>query len=249
MTVSSEERESLHYVLDALLNARLSMEKVDVSRLAREQIYRVWLQPRGDLFRDASIFLRRVLGQKLHHEEMRSLFETRLVEDAAGAELAATIANAFRSFLPLFMRHAKYELDGSEVIEHIISDLMGQYWGDVPRFSSPAPGRQGLHKRPYRLARLRLSALDWDKFLALVGVPTYERHAFIVRAYRTEWEAIRKWAVSIEEKFDLHSYPPRYPEYAQSQFDTDPQAIWSSIQRDGDAYWLERGTAQSGRER
>lgn len=251
MSIPADERETLHHILDALINARETLEKLNPEELAKgQQFYLAWSKPRADLFREASVFLRRLIGKKLHSSEMKILFETRLEEDAVGTEVAATIANAVRSFLPLFMREGTYERDGSdEVIESIVDDLMGIYWGDEPRFFSPLPRRQGLHKRPYRLARLRLRALVWDKFLASVGVRAQERHSLISDAFRTDWEAIRKWAGSIEEQFDLISYPPPEVDMAKHIFEAEPEAIKATIRRDGDAYWVERGTAQSGKVR
>lgn len=253
MTIEADERETLHHILDALINARNSLERVEPGTLSPgQQFYLAWSKPRSDLFRDGSLFLRRIIGARLHEHEMSILFNTRLEEDTVGAELAATIANAIRSFLPLFMRQGSYEKDGNnEVIENIVEDLMGIYWGDEPRFFSPWPRRQGLHKRPYRLARLRRTALDWDKYLAAVGVRAQERHNLISEAYRTDWEAIRKWAGSIEEQFDLFSYPPEAEdvERAKQQYEREPESIREAIRMDGDAYWLERGTAQSGKHR
>lgn len=253
MSVSKEERETLHVILDALLNARETIEGIDPSTIqSRRQQIEAITRPREELCRNGSVFLRRVLGPDVHRERLALLFEADLVENAVGAQLAATIANSLRVFLPLFMRQEKYEGETygqnlTENIEKIISDLMGMYWGDEPRFFSLWPRRQGSHKRPYRIARLRLTALDWDKFLNAVGIATRDRHSFISDAYRTDWEAIRKWAKSIESQFDLRSYPPRDTEWARQLFQEDPEKIYQAILRDGDAYWEERGSARSGK--
>ena len=251
MTIDKDERDSLHLILDALLNARDSLERVDPKSLASgQQFFLGWSKPRKDLVRNGSVFLRRVIGPRLHEEEMKLLFETVLVEDEVGADLAATIANSLRSFLPLFMRKGRYEGDGSnEVIERIIEDLIGLCWGDEPRFFSPWPRRQGLHKRPYRLAKLRLSALNWDKYLSAVEMPAQQRHNIISEAYRTDWEAIRKWTKSIDEQFDLRPYSPENIESTKQEYASDPKAVIASIRRDGDAYWLERNTSQAGKDK
>lgn len=254
MSVSDDERETLHFMLDALLNARSTLEGVDRTKVQPGMHYHQAIsRPRGELFRNGSAFLRRVLGSKLHQEELSELFSAELEENTEGAHLAATIANSIRSFLPLFMQSGRYEgktyseeLD--ENIEKIISDLMGMYWGDEPRFFSPWPRRQGLHKRPYRIARLRLAALDWDKFLAVVGMPAFERHRIISEAYRTDWDAIRKWSQSINDQYDLRSCPPENSEWARRDFEANPEAIILAIRRDGDAYWQERGSSSHGKE-
>lgn len=249
MSVDADERETLHYILDSLINARNSLEGVDPANLEKGmQYHRAWTEPRSDLLRNGSVFLRRLIGSRLHFEEMKILFETELREDEVGAELTATIANAIRSFLPLFMQTGRYAgIGDTEVIEQIVDDLMGIHWGDEPRFFSTWPRRQGLHKRPFRIARLRLTALDWEKHLAAVGYSTQERHGIIADAYRTDWEAIRKWSRSIEEQFDLFSYPPT--EQAKMWYAENPEAILEAIRHDGDAYWSEKNTALSGKGR
>lgn len=249
MSIDLDERDSLHHVLDYLINARITLEKVEPKKL-KAGFYHQWSKPRDDLFQEASIFLRRVLGSRLHDEEMKLLFATQLKENAVGADILATIANAIRSYLPLFMQKSRSEYEGkNEVIVRIIEDFMGIYWADEPRFFSSWPRRQGLHKRPYRIARLRLTALNWNKHLAVVGLSAHERHRIVADAYRTDWDAIRKWQYSTLEQFDLYSYPPKDAERAISTFLEKPDAIFSSIRRDGDAYWSERSTAQAGKEK
>lgn len=254
MTVDKDERESLHFVLDYLLNERAHLEGIDPDSLQKGQAYYLgYSKPRGELFTQAAIFLRRVLGRKLHEAEMSLLFEVELQEDSQSPEVPATIASSIRSFLPLFMKHGTregwtYGEEKNEKIEKIIADLMGIYWGDEPRFFATEKKRQGLHKRPYRLARLRLSALEWDKYLAAVGLSAFERHRIVSDAYRTEWEAIRKWAKSIEQQFDLRPYLPYSAEQMQSDFAENPAAVFDAIRRDGDAYWLEKSTASSGKD-
>jgi hypothetical protein len=124
---------------------------------------------------------------------------------------------------------------------------MGIYWGDEPRFFSILPRRQGQHKRLYRLNWLRLSALDWDKYLAAVGMSARERHRIISDAYRTDWEAIRKWAAAIEDQYGFRSWPPRDPDWARREYHDNPQRVLEAIKRDGDAYWLEKSTAGAGK--
>lgn len=236
-------------VLDYLLNARETLERVDRDSLAPGGAYsQGWSYPLNTLVGEASIFLRSVLGEHLHSETMALLFEADLQENCQSTEIVATLANAIRAFLPLFMRTGRYEsLDNEEVIVSIIEDLMGIHWGDEPRFFSILPRRQGQHKRLYRLNRLRLSALDWDKFLATVGMAAYERHRIISDAYRTEWEAIRKWAAAVESQYGFRSWPPRDAEWAMHEFETNREGVMTSIRRDGEAYWLEKSAAHDGR--
>lgn len=248
--ISDDEREGLHYALDALLNARTTLEKVDPGGLVGMDYYRRLSEPRRELFENASAFLRRVIGPRLHREELSALFDTKLNDDARDTALLATIANTFRSFLPLLMVEGRHEgLDRTEIINDVIQDLMGIYWGDEPRFFSIARKTQGMHKRPYRLAKLRLTALNWDKYLSVVGLSPFERHRIVSDAYKTDWDAIRKWARLVEDQFDLISYPPDRPDRARSEFAENPEHIYEAIRRDGQAYWNERETANSGKHR
>lgn len=178
------------------------------------------------------------------------LFEAELQENAQDSELMATLANALRSFLPLFMQKSDSEFSArDETIVRIIDDFMGVYWGDEPRFFSVLPRRQGQHKRLYRLNRLRLTALNWDKYLAVVGMGARERHRIISDAYRTDWEAIRKWAGAIEEQYGFRSYPPEHPDWALEEYRENPEEVFAAIKRDGDAYWLERSTGGTEKQR
>lgn len=250
MTIDTDERESLHVMLDYLLNTREKLEKIDLNKLDEGiELYWQYSLPRHEFFNNASNFLRKVLGPKLRSAELALLFSMQLHEDTRNTDVPAIIANSLRSFLPLFMERAKHEGEtfGDEKIEKVIDDLMGIYWGDEPRFFATAKKQQGSHKRPYRQARLRLAALNWDKYLAAAGLPAFERHAIIVEAFRADWDTIRKWAKPIEELFGLKSYAPYFPEHAKVEYAENPSGVREAIQRDGDAYWQEKSTAASGK--
>lgn len=250
MTIDKDERESLHLMLDYLLNTRDKLEKIDPDTLDKGgQFYWLYTLPRHEFFNNASNFLRKLLGPKLHSAELALLFDLQLQEDTRNTDVPAVIANSLRSFLPLFMERAKHEGEtfGDEKIEKIIEDLMGIYWGDEPRFFATAKKQQGSHKRPYRQARLRLAALNWDKYLAAAGLPVFERHAIISEAFRADWDTIRKWAKPIEELFGLIPHAPYFPEQAKAEYAENPSGVREAIQRDGDAYWLEKNTASSGK--
>lgn len=196
----------------------------------------------------ASLLVRRILGPHLHRAEMQFLFETPLEENATDTELMATLSNALRSFLPLFMAEAANEYDGrDEVIVRVIEDLMGIHWGDEPRFFSIQPRRQGQHKRLYRLNRLRLSALNWDKYLDAAGMPARERHRIIADAFNADWDTIRKWAGLVEGQYGFRSWPPEKPEWARREYRENPERILEAIKRDGADYWREKCAADSGK--
>lgn len=249
MSVSADEREALHMMLDAILNSRAYLERMDTSELQPgAQFSKAWSTPRGDLFTQASKLIRRAIGPQLHQAELNLLFEAELEESPSDAELMATISNAIRTYLPLFMKEGTDEWrDTDEVIVRIIEDFMGIHWGDEPRFFTVYPKRQGQHKRLYRLNRLRLSALDWDKYLDVVGLTACERHNLISTAYRTDWDAIRKWSGAIESQYGFCSSPPRYPDNARKEYAENPEKVMAAIQRDGDAYWQEKTSAKQGK--
>lgn len=251
MTIDKGERETLHFILDYLLNARQNLEKIEPEKLHEgAQVREAYINPRHELIRNAAIFLRRVVGHKLHQELLWQLFETKLKENHHGPEVPIIIANSIRVFLPLFMKEANYagETFGEENIEKILDDLNGIVWGDEPRFFAIARKKtQGSHKRPYRLARLRLAALEWDKYLEAVGVPAYERHGLIAKVFKTEWDTIRKWAKPMQKQFGLEPEPPYFLEDAKRQYAENPSAVYDAIQRDGDAYWQEKSITSSGK--
>ncbi|WP_265528024.1 hypothetical protein [Sphingomicrobium marinum] len=242
MAVSDDERETLHVILDALLNARESLERVNVDALSKGQaFYKAWSEPRRDLTLNGSRFLRRVIGQQLHNAELSQIF--RDLPDSVGPdnENLASLANALRSFLPLFEPTANNR-HTETFVGQMIDDFMGIYWGDAPRFFVELPKRPGQHKRPFRFDRLRLKALDWEKFLAAAGLPAFERQSMVATAYRTQWDAIRKWAKPIEENWGIISWPltPDQAADARVRYRDDPAKISAEIDRDGREYWAEK---------
>lgn len=250
MTIDKDERESLHLTLDYLLNTRQNLERVYADS-SPENLQSFWAYklPRHEFFWDASNFLRRVLGPKIHSDELRLLFDMELEEDTKNAAVLSVIAHSLRAFLPLFMERAAHrgEAFDEENIRKIVADLMGVYFGDEPRFFATAKKQKGAPKRPYRLALLRLAALKWDKYLAAAGLSAFERHRVISEAFRTEWDTIRKWAKPMEQQFGWVAQNPAFPDDPKEEFADNPAAVFEAIRRDGDAYWLEKSTASSGK--
>ena len=239
MTVSPEERDELHVALDYLLNARAGLERIDPSELnSGPQFYSAWSQPRRELFRAASKFLRRALGEKLHAAEMTALLELPLDEFEDGADSLTALANALRSFWPLFAPIVGGE-EREEFVANLVDDLIGVCWGDEPRFFHIGKRTQGSPMRPFRVAYLRMSALDWEKRLAVVGLKPYERQSIVSQAFKTSWEAIRKWPQSIIAQFDLVSHPPRSPDLVLKAYRDDSEGFLQMIRDDGEAYWAE----------
>ena len=249
MTISNSEREDLHSILDALINARNSLERIDQDDLiSGAQIFHSWTQPRRDLIWSASRLIRRLLGPRLHYAELQLLFDTELEENSSDTEILMTLVQALYSFFPLFLFEGTPEhLSDDEVISQVMEDLRGIHWGDSPRFFSVQPRRQGQPKRPYRISMLRLSALNWDKYLEVVGMKPYQRHNLIAQAFKTDWDTIRKWARPIEDQYGSRSRPPEDIDYAKDRFLKNRDAILSFIKRDGAAYWIEKSAVGTGK--
>ena len=237
MKITERERESLHLALDYILNARAGLERIDLDQLPNEQWYRAWSKPRSELFIKASEFLRRVLGTKLHTAELGLLLEFSLNKRDERWNTTMHLANAIRSFLPLF-KPIENGQERDQFISNIVEDLVGIHWGDEPRFFEIAKRAQGSPKRPFRVAYLRRGALDWEKRLKLVGMSAQERQSIISTAYKTSWEAIRKWAQSILQ-FDLISHPPRFPQGVREFYEKYPEEFLLMIEVDGAAYTAE----------
>lgn len=69
--VSNDERETLHVILDALLNARGTLERIDPNSLPEGMAYNKGLsERRRELTLNGSRFLRRIIGEELHTAEM-----------------------------------------------------------------------------------------------------------------------------------------------------------------------------------
>ena len=239
MTVSPEEREELHLALDYLLNARSGLERIAPGELKDTwQILTAWSEPRQELFREASKFLRSVLGEKLHAVEMAPLLEIQLSEDSDGFDVLAALVRALRTYLPLFAPIVDGK-EREEFVANLIEDLVGIQLGDEPRFFQIAKRTQGSPMRPFRIAYLRRNALDWEKRLAVVEFKPYERQSIVSQAFKTSWEAIRKWSQSIELTGELISHPVQYPNEVLKAYRDDPEGFLQMIRDDGEAYWAE----------
>ncbi|NNC47656.1 MAG: hypothetical protein HKO13_04395 [Sphingomonas sp.] len=241
MAVGDDERETLHVILDALLNARESLERVNVDALPKGQAFnKAWREPRQELTLNGSRFLRRVIGPQLHAAELSQIKDLTQSVGPDNQNLKS-LSQALRSFRPLF-EPASGNRHTETFVTQMIDDFMGIYWGDAPRFFVELPKRPGQHKRPFRIDRLRLKALDWEKFLAAAGLPAFERQSMIATAYKTQWDAIRKWAKPIEENWGAISWPltPDEAAEARDRYLEDPARISAEIDRDGREYWAEK---------
>jgi len=104
VSISDDEKAEIHYLLDYLLMTRSNLEKVNPSELSPGMQYAfAWSRPRSEFIVAASKFLRRVIGEKLHKAELPDPFVRELSENTSGGENLAFVANALRSFMPLFV--------------------------------------------------------------------------------------------------------------------------------------------------
>jgi hypothetical protein len=237
--VSNDERKRLHDILDHLLRTRERLEGLEFESLPPSLFASAWYEARAEFIESGSKFLRRVIGPDMHQLELSLLEKFELKENEKEPDHLATVANAVRSFMPLFIAE-NFGSSGREYMTKMMEDFMGIYWGDEPRFFSIATKNQGQNKRPFRIAHMRRGALDWELILKLAGVDAVERQNLVSSAYRTSWEAIRKWKYSIEESFGLVSgIYGRNERYIQDYLD-DPNRIVDRIKNDGDAYWAEK---------
>jgi hypothetical protein len=240
MSITENERKQLHDLLDGLLNTRQDLECIDVKSLkGGKNFFSTWSKPRSEFVEESSRFLRQVIGPYLHYHELSLLNESELVENDTEPDHLATVANAVRSFMPLFEAE-KFGPTGMEFMSSMMTDFIGIHWGDEPRFFAVLPKNKGQHKRPFRIAYQRLGALNWELILKEAGVATVERQNTISSAYRTFWEAIRKWKYSIYESFDLVPGVWEHNEHEVEAFKVDSDKTLQRIQSDGDAYWVEK---------
>ena len=228
--VSSDERKTLHDILDYLLRTRESLEVRGFESLPPKA--------RAEFIENCSKFLRRVIGPDMHQAELSFLEEFELKENEREPDHLVTVANAVRSFMPLFIAE-NFGSSGREFMTKMMEDFMGIYWGDEPRFFSIATKNKGQHKRPFRIAYMRRGALNWELILKAAGVAAVKRQNIVSVAYHTSWEAMRKWKYSIEEGFGLVSGIGRFEEFCIEDYQANPDVIIDQITEDGDAYWAE----------
>lgn len=243
MTIDSEERERLHTILDALINARNRLDAADLKLIKRKGLWQsARLYVRHEFFEMVLNLARYVIGDKLHNEEFELLHTIDLTKQTESPDDALILAYALNTMAPFLVRpENRRELgETKEVIRAIIDDLEAVSRGDQSRLIPTPTGKQGLNRRPFRIAKLRHTALKWDKILIKFGVPTQERRRVISTAYRTDWEAIRKWPNSIWKNSRISLDSPSHIDYLHFECADNLQKIYEHIQRDGDVYWRER---------
>lgn len=67
--------------------------------------------------------------------------------------------------------------------------------GDKPRLFAAAKGKQGKRDAAYALAMCKCRALEWDKYLEVLGESASARKGRIAHAYGVSTDAMAKWPV------------------------------------------------------
>lgn len=72
--------------------------------------------------------------------------------------------------------------------------------GDAPKVLANRRSVSGQPANAFRLAQLRVVALQWDAFLKANGLKASERQSMIAAAYaETSWDVIRKWKAPVRQ--------------------------------------------------
>lgn len=192
----SDDSQRLLTRVQALLIARASLEyainRGPIEPAETEQQWRLRLGREAvEIFLQADRLLPDIIGDA----PFEVLFPSGIEPDAI-----SDIRSAFVRRLKLFRRLLSRPSWGAS-LNRLIGEIADMSGGDQPEILMPARRNSGQAKQPTKIARKRLGALCWDIHLKSIGVATVERQTAISTAYRTSWEAIRKWRGSCETTF------------------------------------------------
>ena len=111
--------------------------------------------------------------------------------------------------------------------------------GDIPNIFSHSNRKRGQHPRQFALKQHRAFALLWDDYLKSAGYESWERRARISRAFRADWDTIRKWRNQIRPSTIIWTWFLEQQGQINSRsgpFGTDD--FDKHLQKCGDLYWL-----------
>lgn len=180
---SDEIRETLHWRLEALLNA-----KDRIIRLAdpeNEPPDGVLRRNRLSAIREAAALFESICGPWIKASELDTDYD----------ELDF-IALSLRLWQPLLGIEPAHE-----IWNELIDEIQRLAFGDTPEILVPASRAPGSHRQPAKLTFRRLTALQWAAFLKANGLSTRQTHSAISLAYGPDWDAIRKWRQAAAKMF------------------------------------------------
>lgn len=134
-----------------------------------------------------------------HAADLASFFcGEQIVKDAYGTAIAGDRQDALDKIprrllliLGIYGREDRADVPGS--LTSVMAEVRAIAMGDDPKLFKKLEGRV----RRYRLALLKLRALEWNAYLSAMGLPAFERQGRISIAYGYSWDTISRWADDI----------------------------------------------------
>lgn len=192
-TFSDEQREAFRWRTEALLNGVLRIQRM----AQREEAPEVIKRNRIDLCRQAAKLIGDICGDWV------KLVET---DSDTPLEFAALALRIWQPVLDLNDQNDFYW-------EHLIDEIERLPFGDEPELLRPAQRKRGEHSQPARIAKARLSALQWTEYLKARRIAPRQYKQEIGLAFGTDWDTVRKWRQSVERIFGPEE-TQNYLEYA-----------------------------------
>lgn len=207
--LSDDEREALHFRLDALLNGVRRIQRMsDPEYEAPRHIIR---QNRIDLCRQAASFLGDICGDWIK------------LSENDGLDPLDFVRMSLQVWKPVLDMQDEHDFFWEDVLE----ELSNMPFGDEPEIFVSAPRPPGTSKQPAKLTQKRLTALQWAEFLRAREIKPKAYKQQISLAYGADFETIRKWRLAAEKLFGSDfvndrlqdasrgfGLPNRFPDYA-----------------------------------
>lgn len=197
--ISDDERARLHDLLDRIIDQRENLQ----GWLAESPFINALLGKPVDPNSQAAMNLANT-GARLAFAEM-----IKLAVEALGPARSLTLPTAtddpenIRWALWLRLQRVAPLIDGASSgmfgksgfpLPRVLDELENLSYGDIGTIFRAPPRKPSQRRNRGKLAKLRLKALAWDRWLQQSeGLSALDAHSAIEQAYRTEWEAIRKW--------------------------------------------------------
>lgn len=188
------DRENLHELLDALLDCRAAFEALPTSNFLKLFSLGSMMEPNPEkerlanaAFKAGITLLVSALGPMRFNMLPPLSSETKRAREVLWAWLVR-----LRHLLPtpqggLFGSVPTIKLD------QILEELLDLNLGDQGSFFAAAPRKPGQSRKAGKLARLRLKALAWERYLRSQGLKPGEAQGKVSVAYGASWNTIEKW--------------------------------------------------------
>ena len=242
-SLTDEERKTIQTRIELILNARAGLEKVFRAGCPPEtgwstETWNDHINRRAlDIYDRAATIAGDLVGLIVLEmalptigdgpEQIREGLITRL-------RLNEALIAAPRSWQPAFRA--------------VIMELICLRAGDQPKIFAPSPRLPGQSRHPMWIAHLRLQALAWNVHLKWRGISAVERQTAIAVAFRTSWDAIRKWRAACDEVLGAPAVAAELRSAERATWIDFQASEWKGeVKAAGSAYWSAWKEERSGK--